>query len=122
MTRNTFLTLSAAAVLTLTLGFGASEAEARAQYNKAFKSTYESAFEGKDVTLKCNVCHGEGGKNKKVLSGYGTALKAELGEKNLKDNDKISAALTATAAKPSETEGKTYGDLLTAGELPKLAE
>ena len=123
MSRKTVVSLAAAAAVACLIGVAPKQAEARAQYNKAFKAMYEEKFENQeDVQLKCNVCHGEGGKNKKVRNAYAEDLFKELGDKNLKDDEKIKAALEATAKKDSQTEGKTYGDLLNAGVLPKLAE
>ena len=121
MSRKTVVTCAAAAAAFCLAGLGPGEAQARAQYNKAFKAMYEESFEGQDVSLKCNVCHGKGGKNKKVRSPYAEDMFKVLGAKNVKDADEIKAALEKTAAMDSQTEGKTYGDLLKAGELPELA-
>lgn len=91
-------------------------AEARPQYNKAFKAAYGEKFEGKDVSLKCDVCHDK--KSKKKISKYGLDMKEKLGGKNVKDADAINAAFKAVAGMDSQTDGKTYGELLEAGELP----
>ena len=113
--------MTAAALMLGFMGFEPSTAEARVQYNKAFKAMYGENF-GEDAKLKCNVCHGNGGQNKKVNSEYALQIKEVLGEKNVKDGDAIDAALKAAAEKPSDVEGKTYGDLLAEGILPKPAE
>lgn len=86
------------------------QAEARPQYLKAFMGKYDIA-EAKEK--KCGVCHGEGGKNKKVVSDYGKALGKALGKKNVKSADDIAAAL-----------GKIEGDYpgLKEGKLPPAAE
>jgi hypothetical protein len=96
------------------------QAEARPQYLKAFVGSYDIE-EAK--ALKCGVCHGEGGKNKKVTSDYGMALFAALGgsddDKNCKDEDRINAALKKTeAVKSGDT---TYGEILKSGKLPPMA-
>lgn len=96
------------------------EAAARPQYPKALAKKYEKV---KDALgeKKCGACHGEGGKNKKVLSDYGKALKEALGAKNVKDEDKINEALEKVAEKEAES-GKTYGELLKSGKLPPPAK
>lgn len=94
------------------------QAEARPQYLKAFTETYDIA-EAKE--LKCGVCHGEKGKNKKVVSDYGKALGKALGKKNVKAADDIKAALKE-AEKGDAGDGKTFGDLLKDGKLPPAAE
>lgn len=103
--------------IALTFAFAmAQSAEARPQYNKAFKAKYEEKFEGKDVKFNCNVCHDA--KSKKKISQYGMDMKEKLGDKNVKDADAIEAAFKAVEAMDSQTEGKTYGDLLNSGEFP----
>jgi hypothetical protein len=96
------------------------QAEARPQYLKAFSGKYSKVAE-KAGQLKCGVCHGAGGKNKKVLSDYGKALGNALGGKNVKDNGKIDESLDEVA-KADAGNGKTFGDLLDSGELPPAAE
>ncbi|WP_437228427.1 hypothetical protein SH661x_000905 [Planctomicrobium sp. SH661] len=95
------------------------QADARPQYLKAFTEKYSKVAE-KASELKCGVCHGESGKNKKTLSDYGKALGKALGDKNVKGEEDLSKALDE-AAKGDAGDGKTYGDLLEAGELPKAA-
>ena len=94
------------------------QAEARPQYLKAFIAKYETIKEAKE--LKCGVCHGEKGKNKKVVSDYGKALAKALGKKNQKDAEAIAKALDA-AAKTKHGDG-TFGDLLKDGKLPPPAK
>ncbi len=94
-------------------------AQARPQYNKAFKETYGKKVG--DDKVNCGVCHGEMGKNKKVVSDYAKAFAEALGGKNEKDEKKIVDALNATAKKEYEP-GKTYGSLLEKGELPPPAK
>ncbi|MCA8998254.1 MAG: hypothetical protein KDA80_14745 [Planctomycetaceae bacterium] len=105
------------AVATLVLTAAPQQADARPQYLKAFTEKYDIA-EAKE--LKCGVCHGEGGKNKKAVSDYGKALAKALGKKNEKDADAIAEALGKIE---SEKCGDgTFGDLLKDGKLPPLAE
>ena len=99
------LGLAAAALMILT----APTAEARPAYKKAFDATYEV-----NEKVSCNTCHG---KSKKMLSTYGLDLKDVMGEKNIKDQDQIVEALKAVESK-GDVEGKTYGELLSAGEVP----
>jgi hypothetical protein len=66
--------------------------------------------------VKCGVCHV--GASKKNRNDYGKAIvKALDGKKAVKDKDAIVDVLK-TAAKEKNSDGKTYGDLLDAGELP----
>ncbi|MGB4739433.1 MAG: hypothetical protein WBH50_14645 [Fuerstiella sp.] len=60
-------------------------------------------------------------KDKKKRNDYGVALTKTLGEKNVKDADKIKEALTKAEAEKN-ADGKTYGELIKAGELPGKAE
>ena len=41
-----------------------------------------------------------------------------LGAKKVKDKEKVKAALKAIADKPSQVEGKTFGELIAEGKLP----
>lgn len=92
------------------------QADARPQYLKAFATQYPSvAEEAKKV--KCGVCHPE--KSKKVRSDYGKAMGSGLTKKNEKDGDALKTALTKAESAESGVEGKTFGDLIKAGMLPK---
>ncbi|WP_437187970.1 hypothetical protein SH668x_001385 [Planctomicrobium sp. SH668] len=95
-------------------------AEARPQYLKALTEKYEKVAE-KANELKCGVCHGEGGKNKKTVSDYGKALGSALGEKNVKGEEALAKALDK-AAEGDAGDGKTFGDLLKEGTLPAAAK
>jgi hypothetical protein len=99
------------------------QAQARMEYWKAFKGTYTKLDQEKvETSVKCGICHGgEKGVNKKKLSKYAEELKAELGAKAVKDEEKIKKALTAVEAKKT-ADGKTYGDLLKEGKFPPAAE
>ena len=116
------LNLFVAMVVCGTLMFVATpkNVEARPQYLKAFTEKYEKVAE-KANELKCGVCHGEGGKNKKTVSEYGKALGSALGEKNVKGEEELAKALDK-AAEGDAGDGKTFGDLLKEGTLPKVAE
>jgi hypothetical protein len=96
------------------------QAVARPAYMTAFKEKYPELSE-KVAEAKCGVCHGEGGKNKKVVSDYGKALAGVLGAKNVKDAEKIAGALSKIESKDSGN-GKTYGDILKGGDLPPAAK
>ncbi len=109
----------ASAAVAAMMFMAAPQAQARPQYLKAFSAKYanlKAAAEEK----KCGVCHGEGGKNKKSVSDYGKALGAALGEKNVKGEDDIAAALT-TAEAGDAGGGKTWKEVLAAG-LPPAKE
>lgn len=116
-----FLALSAVAAMFVA---GAPQrAEARPQYLKAFLAKYDIAAANE---LKCGVCHGEGGKNKKVTSEYGQALFKALGGKedggvNCKDEAKIGASLGKCESEKPNGSGETFGEILKAGKLPPMA-
>ncbi len=110
--------LSLVAVAAMFIISAPQQAEARPQYAKAFMAKYDIA-EAKE--LKCGVCHGKGGMDKKTVSDYGKALGKALGMKNQKDEAAIGTALDE-AAKADAGDGKTFGDLLKDGKLPPAAE
>lgn len=94
------------------------EAVARPKYKDALNDKYPDLAkkQGTEGKLTCAVCHPE--KDKKKRNNYGVALAGKLEKKNETDMDKIKEALTKTEGEKSKTEGKTFGDLITAGELP----
>ena len=100
------------------------QASARPDYLKAFTAKYGENEQIKTQAgeLKCGVCHGEGGKNKKAVSDYGKALGSALGAKNVKDLEKVTAAYEKIESKKDAGSDKTYGELLKDGKLPKAAE
>ena len=104
----TFGTLALVAALAMVLS-APQQAEARAQYKKAFEKTYEV-----NEKVTCNACHG---KSKKNRNEYANAMMEHLDGKNVKDEEKVIAALKATEAE-GDVDGKTYGEVLAAGELP----
>lgn len=75
---------------------------------------------GKSGKVSCAVCHPS--KSKKDRNNYGAALTKALGAKKVKDTEKIKKALEKVAKEKSATEGKTFGDLIKAGELPGTKE
>jgi hypothetical protein len=98
------------------------QAEARPQYLPVWLKTYPDVAEKNKVTaaVKCNVCHF--GAKKSNRNDYGKAIiKALDGKKNVKDKDKIVDVLKA-AAKEKNADGKTFGELLEANELPATKE
>ena len=119
MKRLSFCVLAIIAIVGLA---APNQAEARPNYLGVFKSTYDKLDKAKVDDLKCGVCHGgEKGANKKKLSGYAQEFGKALGGKNIKEEAKLKEAFKA-AEKGDAGDGKTYGDLLKAGTLPKLAD
>lgn len=106
--------------LALVIGATTKEAFAIKQFADEFKALYVK--EGTPLATaveaaKCNVCHM--GKSKKDRNPYGEALAERLDKKEDKDNkDKIVKALEEVAKLPSKEAGKTFGDLISAGQLP----
>lgn len=94
------------------------EATARPKYKDAINAQYPDLAKkhGEEGKLGCAVCHPV--KDKKMRNNYGLALAGKLEKKNETDMDKIKEALTKTEGEKSKTEGKTFGDLIKAGELP----
>lgn len=92
--------------------------DARPQYLKQFNEAYPGL---KKLTRKekCNVCHVGGGAGAKAnRNNYGKDLAKALGAKNVKNAAAISEALEGIEDKQSAAVGKTYKDLIDAGELP----
>lgn len=92
----------------------ADRAQARPQYLKAFTTKYPDVKDAAKV--KCGVCHPE--KSKKVKNDYGKAVGAGVGKKNQKDAEKLKEALMKAEAAKGEG-GKTFGEQLKGGSLPK---
>lgn len=101
-----------------------SSAFARPKYCGAITECYPELAKkhGKDGKLTCAVCHPSTEKSKKARNNYGAALGKHLEKKNETDVDKIKAALKKTEDDKSKTEGKTFGDLIKAGDLPGTDE
>jgi hypothetical protein len=89
-------------------------ANARPQYCKAFIGHYTNVAEA--GAAKCAICHV--GSDKKMRNNYGDALDAALPGKNCKDDAAIKEALVKIEGEKSAVNGKTFGDLLKAGQLP----
>ena len=104
----------------------ARQVEARQPYLGWWMETYPDVAKKNDVkTLKCNVCH-VGTASKKNRNDYGKAIAKALPKKNLKKTDEnkeiFQTTLKTVAGQKSATEGKTFGDLLDAGELPSSSK
>jgi hypothetical protein len=119
------LSLKAVAGLVLTLAgivclTSARQAQARPQYLGIWMQTYPKAADKNDVksTVKCNVCHV--GPKKSNRNDYGKAIvKALDGKKNIPAKKKADfIEVLKTAAKEKNADGKTFGELLDADELP----
>jgi hypothetical protein len=91
-----------------------SVAVARPQYCKEFIGHYTNVKAAAEA--KCGICHE--GSDKKVRNNYGQALETTLPGKNCKDTAAIKDALVKAEAAKSAIDGKTFGDLLKAGDLP----
>jgi hypothetical protein len=103
----------------LMVALSAQSSQARPKYFATFKEAYPK-LEEQANEKKCNVCH-IGATDKKTRNDYGKALHKGLGgdaEKNVMDAEKIKEAIKKAEKEKSSTEGKTFGDLITAGKLP----
>ena len=69
--------------------------DARPNYKRCFDTVFKGV--GKDNKTTCNVCHVAGSDDKKRLNHFGKAVAEELGEKMVKDEAKIIAAIKAAA-------------------------
>lgn len=85
---------------------------ARANYKKCFDTVYKDL--AKSNKTNCNICHV--GEDKKKLNHYGRAVAKELGEKNVKDDAKIIAAIKAVAKK--KCKSGEWGERLEKGLSP----
>lgn len=94
-------------------------AHARPKYKTVFAAKYP-ALADQVNKVKCGACHV--GAKKANRNDYGKALATALGMKNAKDDKAIEAALVKTEAGKSAMEGKTFGDLIKAGQLPGASE
>jgi len=108
--------VAGAALFSLLLLSGG-DASARPQYKKPFEAAYPDLVKkhGTNGKLSCAVCHPV--KDKKKRNDYGVALTKALGKKSEKDAAKIKAALKKVESEKN-ADGKTYGELIKAGELP----
>ncbi len=107
-----------AAVVAAVSILGPQPGEARPQYREVFAAKYPALSE-QVKKVKCGVCHPPGAQEKKkARNNYGKALEKALGAKNVANKNTIREAIEKIEAEKSATEGKTFGDLLKAGELP----
>lgn len=123
MTMKTCVKLAtAAAVVAGMFVVTGSEAVARPKYKDVMSAAYPELAKkhGTDGKLTCAVCHPD--KDKKIRNNYGAAFGKALTKKNETDEAKIKEALTKSEGEKSATDGKTFGDLIKAVELPGTAE
>ncbi len=116
--KNLGLTMTVGACVVAVLALSADSAFARPKYASVISKQYPDLAKkhGKNGKLSCAVCHPV--KDKKKRNNYGVAVGAGLGKKNQTDEAKIMEALTKAESQKSHVEGKTFGDLIKAGELP----
>lgn len=86
--------------------------DARPIYKKCFEIVYKDKLKSNKTT--CAVCHS--GDDKRKLNHYGKAIAEELGEKNVKDDEKIIAAIKAVAKK--KCKSGEWGERLERGMAP----
>jgi len=99
------------------------QAEARPWFPAWWMEAYPEVTKKQDVKakVKCNVCHY--GSSKKNRNAYGKALQKAFDKKlTKKDKEDFLAGLKKVEGEKSEVEGKTFGDLLKAEELPAKAK
>lgn len=99
--------------------FSTSNVEARPKYRVVFQKNYAKVAANNKIT--CFACHGkdaEGKMDKEKRNVYAQALEKAIGKKNEMKDDAIKAALTKIEKEKSTVDGKTFGDLLGAGQLP----
>ena len=109
----------------------AAQAWAIPPFNEAFKKMYVqdgTPLAEKVAEVKCNVCHE--GKVKKDKNAYGVAVGKYLKKADFAGDDKkfdpkspegvkaLNEGLEKAAAEKAPTGGKSYGELIKAGELP----
>jgi hypothetical protein len=93
-------------------------ASARPKYASVLSKAYPDLTKkhGKNNKLACAVCHPS--KSKKKRNNYGVAVGKNVGKKNQSDLELIKKAIIKAEKEKSKTEGKTFGDLIKALELP----
>lgn len=90
-------------------------ADARPLYFNQFKSDYPKLADSAQK-VKCVLCHDA--KNKKVRNAYGKAVQSGLTKKNEKNKLAVTKALKKAETVKSPG-GKTFGEMIEAGELPE---
>lgn len=103
-----------AAAFGLAMFVGNGEVQAQKNYLEVFAKTYPDLKAAVETT-KCNVCHVDG-KGKKERNDYGKAVGEALGEKKVKEESKVEAALKKAEA--GTHGGKTFGEIIKGGALP----
>jgi hypothetical protein len=106
--------LTAAAVVCALFAADSRPVRAQKDYMDAMKNKYEPVAKLIEEQ-KCAVCHGKS--SKKQRSEFAKSLEKALGEKKVKDADKIAKAFE-TVADQEFADGKKYGELLKDGKLP----
>lgn len=87
---------------------------ARPNYKKCFDVVFKEI--AKNNKTNCNVCHVAGTDDKKRLNHFGKAVAEELGEKMVKDEAKIIAAIKAAAKR--KCKSGEWGERLAKGLPP----
>jgi hypothetical protein len=103
--------------------FSGSSVEARPKYRTVFQKNYEKVAANNKIT--CFACHGKdaaGKMDKTKRNAYAQALGKALGKQNVMEDADIVKALGAIEKEKSAEAGKTFGDLLGAGQLPVKEE
>jgi len=83
------IVLTSVCLLAIASTLGPSPAEARPGYMKVFKELYLVRFPRMKAT--CAICHPS--KSKERRNRYGRALEEALGEKNVKDRERVREAM-----------------------------
>jgi hypothetical protein len=112
-----------AALLAGAILFSGNTVEARPKYRTVFQKQYAKVAENNKIT--CFACHGKdpaGKMDKMKRNVYAQALEKALGKKNELNEANIIKALGTIEAEKSPEAGKSYGDLLKAGQLPVKEE
>ena len=93
-------------------------AHARPKYKMTWDGQYMKEGSAMHTALKgmsnCNVCHQ--GKMRPNRNAYGMAIAKAIGEKNVMDVEKITAAIEKASKEKDPKSEKTFGDLLKDGK------
>jgi hypothetical protein len=119
-------TLIVTSILFVVLFCCARAVDARPQYFRAWLRKYLDVAKRQNVTatVKCGLCHVDLGKGRKTSYGVAIGKALATGAKQARDDRGAAAidrAFDDVAREPSGVPGKTFGDLLRAGELPLTA-
>lgn len=108
-----------AALLAGAILFTGNTVEARPKYRTEFQKHYAKVAASNKIT--CFACHGkdaEGKMDKEKRNVYAQSLEKSLGAKNVMNAAAILEAMGKVEKENSPEAGKTFGDLLSAGQLP----